>query len=176
MKKILLPAIIFLLLTACGSPSPEPSDVPGSNVPTETAPAGPTQAEGYAFTVRGVTVSMGQPAGPYIESLGEPQNLFEAPSCAFEGIDRIYTYPGFQLYTFPKDGADYVLSVILTDDSLATDKGIYLGRTLADVTAAYGGGYAQNQGEYTYTLGSSSLSFLIEDGEVAAIAWRYLAG
>ena len=42
-------------------------------------------------------------------------SYFEAPSCAFDGIDKTYTYAGFELLTYPKDDKDYVSSVVLKD-------------------------------------------------------------
>ncbi|MCL2030427.1 MAG: hypothetical protein FWG93_02670 [Oscillospiraceae bacterium] len=177
MRKLRVLTLILLppLLSACAArtaPPPAVSAVP-PGVPPVTEPSGAPEEEVWTFTARDVTVVMGQPAAPYIEALGEPQSLFEAPSCAFEGVDRIYTYPGFQLYTFPRDGIDHVLSIQLTDDSWVTDKGLYIGRGLEDMLAAYGGGYEQNHGEYAYPLGASVLAFLIEGGEVAAITWRW---
>ena len=157
---------------ADGPATGQPSQPPPSEPAVSEPPAEPPE-EVWSFTAQAVTIVMGQPAGPYIGALGEPQNLFEAPSCAFDGIDRIYTYPGFQLYTFPKDGADYVLSIQLTDDSLATEQGLYIGRALDDMLAAYGGGYEQNQGEYAYRRGPSVLAFLVEDGEIVGITWRW---
>jgi hypothetical protein len=60
------------------------------------------------------------------------------------------------------------------DDSVATDKGIYIGASLEEVIAAYGDGYTEESGEYIYTLGESTLNFLLEDDYVSAITYYAL--
>lgn len=173
LKKLLPLALALLLLAACTS-APSPATTPPTDE-VSSAPTGgtPETQPGYTFEAKGVAIRMGQPADQYVTALGDPTDKFEAPSCAFEGIDRIYYYSGFELYTFPKDGVDYVLSVSLTDDSVTTDKGIYLGCTLDDVTAAYTTNYTQNAEEYTYLLGDTKLSFILENGVVASITYRF---
>ena len=127
----------------------------------------------FLFQTGDITIRLGHKASPIIEALGEPLNYFEAPSCAFEGIDRIYYFKGFELFTFPVNGEDFILSINLTDDSVTTFEGIYLGMSLDRVVAAYGEDYTQNFGQYTYTRGDSTLSFLIENSEVVVIIYNY---
>ena len=136
------------------------------------SPAPATPAE-FLFVARGLTIGMGSRAAPIVEALGEPLNYFEAPSCAFEGIDRIYYYSGFELYTFPVDGEDFVLSVSLTDDSVTTDEGVYLGMSYDRMVAAYGEDFAKYIGQYTYTRGNSSLAFLIENDKIVSIIYKF---
>lgn len=174
MKKILL-IILLILLTGCNNAA-EP--VSGTNAGEET-PAGSIaedepKVNDYSFEYNGVAIHMGEPAVPVVEALGEPLSYFEAASCVFLGLDKIYSYNGFELYTFPKDEADYISSVSLKDDSVSTLKGICLGMKLEKVIEKYGDGYAQELGQYTYTMDKSALSFLIEDGEVTAITYNYL--
>lgn len=65
---------------------------------------------------------MNEKAAPILEKLGEPMEYFEAESCAFEGLDKIYTYSGFELHTYEMKGTDYVASVMFLDDSVSTKK------------------------------------------------------
>ena len=133
----------------------------------------PAQTSGYCFKANGVVIQMGAPAAPVVDALYEPLNYFEAPSCAFDGVDRIYYYRGFELYTYPVDDVDFISSINLTDDSVETPEGVYLGLGLDEVIGAYGDGYEQNFGQYSYPLDDSSLSFLIEDGAITAITYHY---
>ena len=89
-----------------------------------------TPAEGYSFTYQGVVISMNAEAAPIIEALGEPIDYFEAPSCAFQGLDKIYYYSGFELGTYPDSDKDYVSYVNLLDDTVSTEQGISLGQPL----------------------------------------------
>jgi hypothetical protein len=105
--------------------------------------------------------------------IGEPRKTFEAPSCAFDGIDKIFSYPGFDLHTYPKGGNDFVHTINFRDDSVATAEGIVLGSGFADMLKAYGDGYAQDLGMYTYGKGETRLQFLIVDDLVDAIMYLY---
>ena len=169
--------VLIALLAGCGTGVPAPDAAgPASDDGGQLleAPASPEPRRGFEFDSGGVTVRMGDAAADVVDSFGEPLNYFEAPSCAFDGIDRIYYYRGFEVYTFPVDGVDFISSVNLTDDSVETREGVYLGMSLDDMTAAYGDGFAQNLGQYTYTLGDSSLSFLVENGVLVSITYNYL--
>jgi len=186
MKKVIIIALILaaVLPAGCGGSgnapdtSVQPTD--SQSVGTETSPAltdGPGPPSGLPpellFKAGGLTIKMGGPAAPIIQALGEPINYFESPSCAFDGIDKIYVYNGFELFTFPVDGEDFVLSVNLTDDSVTTNEGIYLGMALDKVIAAYGEDYTQLLGQYTYSSGGATLSFLIENDKIVVITYTF---
>ena len=49
---------------------------------------------------------MGADASKVVDELGEADDYFESESCAFEGLDKVYTYPGFKLNTYPVDDKD----------------------------------------------------------------------
>jgi hypothetical protein len=127
--------------------------------------------EGFQFEYNSTVIPMNTDAAPVIDKLGEPAQYFEAASCAFNGLDKTYTYSGFELTTYPSEDKDYISTVYFLDDSVATDKGIFIGSTLEDVTAAYGEKYTEKSGEYTYTLGDTKLSFLIKDDSVTSITY-----
>ena len=168
-RTVLVFILVFLvaLLVGCGAGGAAP-DGAAAGLNPESA-----QTSGYCFEADGVTIEMGAPAAPVVEALYEPLNYFEAPSCAFEGIDRIYYYRGFELYTFPVGDVDFISSINLTDDSVKTPEGVYLGMGLDKIVSAYGEGYTQSFGQYSYSLDDSSLSFLIEGDVVTAITYNY---
>jgi len=191
MRKTSIIAITIILLLAaslpigCGTPARTP-DLPPPETPGDGLPAGVPASVGgdgedavtdtpssFLFKAGGVAISMGEPAAPVVDALGEPQSCFEAPSCAFDGIDRIYYYSGFELYTYPVNGEDFVLSVNLTDDSVTTFEGIYLGMSYDNMLAAYGDDYAQSGEQYTYTRGDSTLSFLIDGDAIVVITYDF---
>jgi len=157
-------AAFALLLTAC---SASPTSPAATGNPTAT----PAADAGYAFVVKGATIAMHTEAAPILAKLGEPKEYFEAPSCAFQGTERSYVFSGFKVTTYELDGKDHIASVLVLDDSVATPEGVFLGATLEEVTKAYGSGYAQNLGLYTYASGRMSLAFLVEDGKVTSIEY-----
>lgn len=130
------------------------------------------EATAFIFTSNDVEIRMNAEADPIVEALGEPVSTFEAPSCAFQGTDYIYTYDGFQLNTYPLNDVNYVSSVVFTSDAVATAEGLEIGGTLEDMVAAYGEDYTEAYGEYTYTRGDSQLAVLIEEGTITSIAYQ----
>lgn len=130
-----------------------------------------TSKSGYAFKYKDVTIYMNDKADAIVNALGKPLEYFEAKSCAFDGLDKTYYYGGFELHTYPMNNIDYVSSILFTDDSVSTAEGICLGSSLDNLLKAYGDGYAEENGAYTYTSGKSKLSFIIEDNAVASIEY-----
>ena len=112
--------IMAMALTACGGSGD------GSSASSDAPAAG---GDGYTFTSGSTVIAMNEDASAVVEELGEADDYFESESCAFEGLDKVYSYPGFQLNTYPVDDKDYVLSVVFMDDTVSTDEGISIGST-----------------------------------------------
>ncbi len=128
--------------------------------------------EGYLFTANGVTIAMDADAAPILEQLGESASYFEAASCAFEGLDKTYTYNGFELDTYPTGDKDYVSAVVLKDDSVATQEGICIGDSRDKVLQAYPDGGTEECGMIIYRKGGMKLVFILKEEEVASIEYR----
>jgi len=86
----------------------------------EPPPAAPQEPPEFALIYKDTLIEMDQDMTYVLEKLGEPLGVFEAPSCAFDGIDRIFSYPGIQIHTYPKGDDDYVHTISLRDDSVRT--------------------------------------------------------
>ena len=159
---------LTLSLAACGG-----GNAPaGGESPAPQNSAAPQAAGAYVFTTGdGATVSVDEDMAQVLTDLGEAQSYFEAESCAFEGLDKTYTYPGFVITTRPDGENDYVNSIRLTDDSVSTVEGVYIGSSEADVKAAYGEDGGADQGMLSYTAGGVSLNFILEDGAVISIEY-----
>ena len=159
MKRIslfLLAAIILLSLVGCGSTDIDP------------------QEENFSFTYNGTKITLGAEAAPIIYALGEPRGYTEEPSCAFEGMDKTYYYGSFYLSTYPLNGKDFVYSFWFADDSVATEEGIRIGSTKAEVEAIYGADCFNGTNMYSQTLGNSKLTILMEDGMVSSIQYKLI--
>ena len=171
---ILLALSIAAALAACGggSESPNGQNTEGPALPTQSA-GSQTDAGGYTFAVSkadNYIVAIDDNMADVLAALGEPLSYFEAASCAFEGLDKTYTYSGFVITTRPDGDQDYVNSIRLTDDSAVTPEGIYIGCPADDVTAAYGEG-SRTENVIRYTKGNSAMNFILEDGKVISIEY-----
>ena len=145
-----------------------------------------TAEETYAFVLYlpdetadepvAITIAMDADAAPIVEALGEPIGYFESESCAFQGLDKVYTYPSFLLYTYPQDEMDLVSSLYLMDDMVTTAEGAYICMTAEQISALYGEPTSEADSSVTYEKGGCALSFLFDaDGYVSAITYVSVA-
>jgi hypothetical protein len=136
------------------------------------------QLEGdYKYTTNdGITINLDQDVTEVLDSLGKPMETFEAPSCAFNGVDKTFLYGSYQIVTYPIDNEDHISTIDLLDDTVITEEGISLGSTQEEVVAAYGEDYSENNGFYTYTSDKSQLTFATEDGVVKQITYSVILG
>ena len=125
--------------------------------------------EGYTFTSGSAVVEMNADASAVVEELGEADDYFESESCAFEGLDKVYSYPGFQLKTYPVEDKDYVLSVVFMDDTVSTDEGISIGSTKDEVTEAYGEPSSKSATEMVYEKGDTELKVGLDGDSVSTL-------
>ena len=133
-----------------------------------------TAAKGYVFVAGGVTVEMDADIAPILQALGEPMSYFEAASCAFEGLDKIYTYNSFEIDTYPAQDKDLVSAVILKDDSVTTAEGICIGDSLEKLQETYGDGI-QESGMLVYEKDDMKLCFILQDDSIISIEYRSTA-
>ena len=159
---------LALGLAACGGKDDggkTPGDAAQSQQPGQPA------VSTYVFRSGESTVAIDQDMAEVLAALGEPKEYFEAESCAFEGLDKTYTYSGFVITTRPEGEKDFVNSIALTDDSVTTPEGLYIGSAAADVTAAYGECAGATNTFLPYTKGNTSLNFVLSGGKVISIEY-----
>ena len=148
---------------------------PGADDTAPVEDAEPEEPPLFALKVGNFLIEMDQNIDEVLAALGEPQGVFVAPSCAFDGEDRIFQYPSVQIHTYPKGDEDFVHTISLRDDTVRTTEGrIYLGASLQSVIDAYGDDYEHDSGMYTYTRGLTTLEFFIEDDIVMGITYGFI--
>lgn len=178
MRKLSLLLILLLLFLAGCSNGKSTETISGDKDPnkvvtTDTPKTSGDEAKpkGYVFESGKVSIAMNAKVAPILKDLGNAKEYFEAESCAFQGMDKTYTYNGFELHTYELDKVDYVVSVIFTDDSVSTKEGISLNADLSEVLKTYGDKYTQKSNLYTFEQDKSKLSFLIENNKVTSIEY-----
>ena len=121
----------------------------------------------------GVTIEVGAPADKAVTTLGDWVSMNSSDSCGgFQGKDYLYTYHGFRMSTTPAKDGQIICKVELTDDSVKTPQGLYIGMSRADAEAAMKGFTAETVGDnLVYTSGSTKLQVVFRDGSVTGIIY-----
>lgn len=159
MKRFLLIAsmilAMLLLLTACQGKENE----------------GEETGKDYAFQSGETVIRIDAEAKAILEALGACRSYSESPSCAFEGMDKVYTYNGFEVETYCLGDVDYIASVQLLDDSVKTREGISIGDTAEQVKETYGEATEFSANALIYRAEGVTLQFLLRDGKVTNIQY-----
>ncbi len=167
---LLLCLVLAVSLAACGGPAGSNTDAPSSGS-TQQPDDGPSAPGSYTFKTGGTEVAVGQDMADALSALGDPNEYFEAESCAFEGLDKTYTYSGFVITTYPDGDKDFINSIRLTDDSASTQEGAYIGCTADQVKDLYGESQGDLPTSLSYTKGGTTLNFILENDAVISIEY-----
>ena len=166
--------VTCMLVGGCGNDTPDRNVVIGSNNSTSSQEQIDDSKEDYGFVYNNVKITPNDLVEPLITALGSDYTYYESPSCAYIGLDKCYVYKGFSIYTYPDDNAvDHVLQVVLTDETVSTPEGLFVGDTAEKVVQLYGEEYAESNSSYAYTHGKTSLMIIIKDGIVQSIQYCY---
>lgn len=182
MRKLFLVASFCMLLglTACGSDekviSQDSQNVTQSSKEEnkEESKEETKKVNGYIFTYNDIKIQIDADAKKYVEQLGEPASYYESPSCAFDNLDKFYTYHGFEIDTYYSNEKDLVLGVVLLDDTVSTTEGICIGDAKDKVSSVYGQATEETDNSVTYKKDDMKLVFIFQDDVVAAIEYKSL--
>lgn len=94
-----------------------------------------------------------------ISSLGNPNDVIEAPGCLSNGADqKIYYYSGIEVSCYVMNGSETVYDITIIGAGYSTPKGISVGSSRSDVEAVYGKG---DGGSSTVIYGSADFGLYI---------------
>ena len=150
--KCLLALVFVFILSACdgGGKAPPP--------------------DRYFFTVGDVTFSVGDDADEVTARLGECNSSASVPSCAGEGFDEVYRYNGFKIFAHRANGRAMITEIEVTNDTLPTAEGLFIGDDADKITEIYGEGDGFSGG-VEYRAEGCRLRFFITDGRVTGIKY-----
>ncbi|MBQ8942166.1 MAG: hypothetical protein IJ062_10060 [Firmicutes bacterium] len=136
-----------------------------------TIPAAPTQpAENTAKDTLSVKYSGKE---IYLDSdinavgLGTPLDYSEAPSCNYDGLDKVYTYDGISIYTYPNAGKDLINEIEVDSTSILYNNTLGIGKTVSDVKNTLGEPTSIEGNTYRYDSGNSYTYFYFENNTVS---------
>ena len=190
MKRLMSLALALLLtlaLAACGggdAPSGTQKDdssntaapvEPAQNEPADAAPSveipAPKAGSKLVFVYRDCPLPMNAEFAPLLDFIGESDSYFEAASCAFDGLDKTYTYSDVEIITYPDEDVEYISSIRLLSSAAATPEGITIGSSMEDVVAAYGEAQEVFGEQYTYEDGDTQMFILFENDAVVSLEY-----
>jgi len=173
-KKVILIAVfclVFALLAGCGGN--EQTQTGGDKV----SEAGSFSAEDIALKINGKTYRCGEDVKPLLKELGDGYSYSEAISCAYDGLDKTYSYDNFDVYTYPDGDIDRVSEITAYSDDVSTTKGLKVGDPVERMEELYGKGYSEEGITLVYEIPpkqanaeGASLYVTVEDGVIQSIA------
>ena len=133
------------------------------------------QERDFALTVSGegetVTLKPDDNLGELLPLLGDAFSYFEVPSCAFHGLDKIYTFNDFKIDTYPDGEIDRIYLISLMSDLVPTQEGLMIGAKESEIVNIYGEPQEMKGNEYIYYRDHSKLGIIVQNGMVAAITY-----
>ena len=168
LKKILASLLVMVLMLCFVSCAEKPEE-PSVN---DDKPSAETSI--FAISYKNTTLELGKDAKAVLKKLGDPSSEPKHVVSCGEGMGEQwqYTYPSIVLFTVKNGESETIDAIALRDDLAKTGKGITIGSTEAEMTAAYGEPTKQGN-KCRYTEGSHTLELQFnDDGTVRAIEMR----
>ncbi len=153
MKRFLIISLLLVSLTGCGKEKVvEEKDI-------------------FSFKYNDMNILLGEEFSR--DKYGKELEYFEAPTCAFEDMDRTYTYEHYEINTYTENGQEKVLSIVFKDSDVKTNEGISLGDDFTKLVEVYGDKYKQEDNLYVYEKDKTNLEFIVENDTITNIEYSY---
>lgn len=122
-----------------------------------------------AVNIKGQKIKVNTDYNKYASALGKANSVQQAPSCHYSGMDNIYYYSGFTIYTYLKDSQEIIYDIEVTSSSYKTTKGVKVGDSADTVKQTYGSPAIDTADYIEYQSGSTHLAFYISGSTVNTI-------
>lgn len=151
---------------AAPTPAPAPKSTP---TPAPTQKSTPAPAAGsLGVTYKNQKIMLNTNINTVSSALGSTTDYSEAPSCNYDGLDKVFTYGDVSIYTYPHGSGDLINEIEVNDTSVATDKGIApIGKSMADIKAVYGEPTGVEGSTYKYANGNC-YTYFYADGDMVS--------
>lgn len=135
----------------------------------DNAVKGSFSSSDAAVIINGKSVKPGAKYASVSSALGNPSSVTQAPSCHYSGMDNIYAFSGFTVYTYFSGSDEIIYDIEISSSSYATAKGIKVGDSTSKVKEYYGSPASETDDYIEYTAGSVHMGFYISSGKVDTI-------
>ncbi len=179
-------SLLSAALTACGE-SADNDETSKSNasfedvlVSDESESSGrPALTDDQGFICEldtGVCIQLGVKTEEVLQSLGIVTNQVEAPSCLYDGTDKVYEIDGaFNVTsTIMEDGFEHITQIALINDSVSvvTPAGyMMIGSDKSILADAYGEPAENAFGMQVFNLSGGKLSVIVEEDRITSITY-----
>ena len=174
MKRVILLmlALSLLLLCACSNTQQGNGDfafTAGNDSPADTV--NQEEEDSFYFLAGDVAVRPGMPFD--VEDL-PTENVYQVPSCAFEGTDNVYGYGSYEITAFGDANGETVYSIYLIEPDVSTPEGLSNGDEMTKAAELYGS-YEEDGTAWVFTRGKTQLFVIGQDGIIVSIEMRLVA-
>ena len=168
--------LVLSLLAGCAKKPDEPAENT-TGKPVEKTTAAPVKVETFTFKKGSTEVVIGAEAAAILTALGpQDEEPYESESCALEGLEITYFYPGFDLYTYKAsaNATEYITGATFWDDTMETGEGLYIGAPAAKVAELYNVTIGDSS-NVSIKKGDCELLVVLENDAVKMITYNYPA-
>lgn len=146
------------------APAPAPKSIPAPTPKSTPAPA----AGSLGVTYKNKKIMLNTNISAVAPALGSTTDYSEAPSCNYDGLDKVFTYGNVSIYTYPHSSGDLINEIEVNDASVSTDKGLVpIGKSMADIKAVYGEPSGVEGSTYKYANGNC-YTYFYADGDIVS--------
>lgn len=131
------------------------------------------QEEEYIFRSGSIAIVPLEEADEVMERLTGLLSTFEADSCAYQGKDYYYYYPGFELTVNELEGAKRITAITLVDDTIKAEfSGGALGIGDGEQLLRQVLGGEPGQSYYEFAGSRSRVQIQLMEGRITAMVFR----
>lgn len=132
------------------------------------------EEEAYTFSDNGKKIALGEVFSKESLGIGDEESYSEIASCAFEGLDKTYTYANYEITTYPDGDKDRIYTIYFLNTEAKTEEGVSVSDSLEKMLQIYGDNYEIQGNQYTYTKGKTQLQFIVENDVITSIQYSYV--
>ena len=107
-----------------------------------------------------------------LDKLQSGYEYSEIPSCAFSGLDKVYTYDNYEIVLGSVDGKYIIYSVYLFNPDVDTNSKINVSDSSENVFKELGNDYRKNGDEYIYSNDVYDTKIIIRNDLVISITYE----
>lgn len=180
MKRIIPLLLVILLLTACATaPQGNPDlqitvgkDQTNAEDMTTTVTEPAQEGNDVFFFMAGDVKVI--PGTAFDATKVSYEDIYEVPSCAGEGTDKVYMTSSYEITAFNDGKSEITYAVFFVTPDAKTPEGLCLGDEMAKAATLYGQ-YEDLDGVWTFTRGNTQLWVMGENDVITSIELRFIA-